>query len=127
MSILLVQETSAPANLDIETVDTSEIKIVAPQGRLDVLSAPVLREHLDHLVAEGATKFVIDLSAVPFLDSAGMSILVSLLKRARQGGGNVKLVAPHAMAPRQLLDLTRFDRVFPMADSVEAALQGSWQ
>ena len=125
MSILLVQETSAPANLDIETVDTSEIKIVAPQGRLDVLSAPVLREHLDHLdhlVAEGATKFVIDLSAVPFLDSAGMSILVSLLKRARQGGGNVKLVAPHAMAPRQLLDLTRFDRVFPMADSVEAAL-----
>ena len=126
MSLLLVHETPAPADLDIDTVDTSEVRIVAPQGRLDVLSAPILREHLDQLLAEGATKFVIDLSAVPFLDSAGMSVLVSLLKRARQGGGNVTLVAPRATVPRQLLDLTRFDQVFPMADSVEAALRGAW-
>ena len=86
MSMLLYQET--PARTMIETDETdapaiSEIMIVAAQGRLDVLSAPILRERLDHLLSEGVTKFVVDLSAVSFLDSAGMAVLVNLLKRAR--------------------------------------------
>ena len=129
MSMLLYQET--PARTTIETDETdapaiSEIMIVAAQGRLDVLSAPILRERLDHLLSEGVTKFVVDLSAVSFLDSAGMAVLVNLLKRARQGGGDVKLVAPGATASQQILHLTKFDQVFAMADTVEAALADAW-
>ena len=129
MSMLLYQET--PARTTIETDETdapaiSEIMIVAAQGRLDVLSAPILRERLNHLLSEGMTKFVVDLSAVSFLDSAGMAVLVNLLKRARQGGGDVKLVAPGATASQQILHLTKFDQVFAMADTVEAALADAW-
>ena len=129
MSMLLYKET--PARTMIETDETdapaiSEIMIVAAQGRLDVLSAPILRERLDHLLSEGVTKFVVDLSAVSFLDSAGMAVLVNLLKRARQGGGDVKLVAPGATASQQILHLTKFDQVFAMADTVEAALADAW-
>jgi anti-anti-sigma factor len=100
------------------------VAVVAPQERIDAFSAPALRERLDSLASEGLTQFVIDLSAVPFLDSAGLAALVSLLKRARAAGGDVKLVWPREEAAKRIFRLTRFDQVFEMAESADAALKG---
>lgn len=96
--------------------------VVAPSHRIDAFSAPQLRAALDEQLARGVTRFVVDLSGVPFLDSAGMAVLVSLLKRARQSGGDVRLVWPAEEAARRILKLTKFDRVFSMAETAEAAL-----
>ena len=85
---------------------------VAPQDRLDAFSAPALRSQLDELAASGVQDFIIDLSSTPFMDSAGMAVLVSLLRRCRQSGGSVKLVWPRAEAVRRTLQLTQFDRIF---------------
>ena len=85
---------------------------VAPQDRLDAFSAPALRSQLDELAASGVQDFIIDLSGTPFMDSAGMAVLVSLLRRCRQSGGSVKLVWPRAEAVRRTLQLTQFDRIF---------------
>jgi anti-anti-sigma factor len=104
------------------TDHTVRIVVVAPQDRVDAFSVGELRERLDQLLAEGAHMIVIDLSKVPFLDSAGMAVLVSALKRARQANGDVKLVWPKEEAAQRILRLTRFDRVFSMADSPEAAI-----
>ena len=98
--------------------------IITPKGRLDAFTAPELRGVLDRRVAEGTTRFVLDLSEVAFLDSAGMAVLVTLLKRARSAGGNVTLVWPREEAAKRILRLTKFDRVFDMADSADAALKG---
>ncbi len=102
------------------TEQLSRTVVVAPKERLDAFSAPQMRERLEALLAEGVTQFVIDLSQTPFLDSAGMAVLVSLLKRARQAGGDVKLVKPASEAVQRILLLTRFDKVFDMLDSVPA-------
>ena len=111
-------------NLEI-TEHTVRIIIASPKGRFDILSAPTVRAKLDELLAEGAVDFVVDLSETLFLDSAGMAVLVSLLRRARQAGGDAKLVWPGHEAARRVLTLTRFDRVFDIANSVEAALKCS--
>jgi len=102
------------------TEQLSRTVVVAPKERLDAFSAPQMRERLEALLAEGVTQFIIDLSQTPFLDSAGMAVLVSLLKRARQAGGDVKLVKPASEAVQRILLLTRFDKVFDMLDSVPA-------
>ena len=96
--------------------------VVALQQRLDAFSAPELRARLDQLLESGAQRFVIDLADVSFLDSAGMAALVSVLKRARQGGGDVRLVWPSEEGARRILHLTKFDRVFSMSESAAAAL-----
>lgn len=98
------------------------IVVVAPQQRIDAFSAPQLRLKLDEIAERGVIRFVLDLSAVPFLDSAGMAVLVSLLKRMRQHGGDVRLVWPNEESARRILRLTKFDRVFVMAESANAAL-----
>lgn len=47
------------------------IMLVAPHQRIDAFSAPKLRARLDFgMLEQGTTRFVLDLTAVPFLDSA---------------------------------------------------------
>ena len=99
------------------------IVVVAPQERIDAVSAPVLRQKLHALMDDGVSNLVIDLSAIPFMDSAGMAVLVSALKRARLAAGDVKLVWPKAESARRILNLTRLDRAFKMADTVEEAVK----
>jgi anti-anti-sigma factor len=89
---------------------------IAPQDRLDAFSAPALRGRLDQLTQDGVQNFIIDLSATPFMDSAGMAVLVSLLRRSRQAGGSVRLVWPRAEAVRRTLKLTQFDRIFEFVE-----------
>jgi anti-anti-sigma factor len=98
------------------------IIVAAPRQRIDAFSAPKLRAQFEELLAAGVNRFVLDLTAVPFLDSAGMAVLVSLLKRARNNNGDVRLVWPAEEAACRILRLTKFDKVFTITDTAEAAL-----
>lgn len=89
-------------------------------GRIDAFNVGEVRDHFTALLNEGGTRFVIDLSDVAFLDSAGMAALVSLLKQARQRGGDVSLVWPQLEGAKRILRLTKFDRVFTMLDAAPA-------
>ncbi len=46
----------------------------------------------------------------------------SALKRSRQTGGDVKLVWPSTENSRRILRLTHFDRVFDIAEDIDAAM-----
>lgn len=85
---------------------------LAPKDRLDAFTAPLLRAEIDRLCQEGVLHFVVDLAETPFMDSAGMAVLVTLLRRCRQNGGSVKLVWPRSEPVRRTLQLTQFDRIF---------------
>lgn len=102
---------------------TVRIVALAPEGRIDAFVAQELRAVIDGQIASGATHFVCDLTNVTFLDSAGMAVLVSLLKRARQAGGDVKLVKSAYEAAQRILHLTKFDRVFEIVDRREDAMK----
>ena len=96
---------------------------VEPKGRVDAFTSPKLRHELRGLQAEGVNRFIIDLSDTDFLDSAGMAVLVSVLKSSRKTGGDVKLVWPKQEAAKRIISLTKFDRVFEMANSAKIALK----
>lgn len=99
------------------------VQIIEIEGRLEAFTVGELRQTQSQLTEAGNLHFVVDLSKTSFMDSAGMSALVSLLKRSRQEGGDVVLVKPVDPAAYRILTLTRFDQVFQMADTVEDALK----
>jgi anti-sigma B factor antagonist len=82
------------------------------EGTLDAVTAPELRPALDGLVAEKKQKIVIDLSSLRLIDSSGVGVLVSLFKRVRANGGDVRIVGVRDQ-PRAIFRLLRLDRVFP--------------
>ncbi len=99
------------------------VTTMALDGRLDALEAGQLRGILSETIERGDVNIAIDLSAVDFVDSAGLAALVKGMKDARQAGGDVKLVAPKSADAMRVFELTRFDRVFEMASELSSLVE----
>ena len=70
-------------------VDTSERDgrfEVAVSGEVDVHTAPDLRAELNRLAGEGAAHVIVDLEAVDFIDSTGLSVLLGAHRKAEEDG-----------------------------------------
>lgn len=66
--------------------------------------------------------FVFDLSAVDFMDSAGLGALIASLKRITERGGDMK-IACLQKKPRMVFEISRAYKVFEIYDTVEEALR----
>jgi anti-sigma B factor antagonist len=95
--------------------------VLAVTGELELGTAPRLRQAVVSLVGEGRADIVLDLAGVDFIDSIGLGVIVSALKRVRSRDGQL-LVAGAVPRVRSLFELTRLDEIIELHDSVDAAL-----
>ncbi len=103
-----------------ETWDDAGRTVVELTGELDALTAPVLRDALLGESAQGRNLIAVELSALRFMDSAGLGVLVGATKRAVAGGGGLCVVrAPDRIA--QMLRITGLLRVIPVFASLQDA------
>jgi anti-sigma B factor antagonist len=90
---------------DLVTIDVSEsdagVRVTAV-GEIDSTSAPVLRERLDAVLADGAQQLVVDLVGVTFLDSAGLCVLAAAHRRAAGQGTGMRVLAASRAVIRPL-------------------------
>jgi anti-sigma B factor antagonist len=98
----------------------ANITVISCEGRLNMVSAPELREVVKDAIANGRPRIVLDLSGVAFVDSSGLGSLVGCLKNAREAQGDLRLVAPGKQVA-MVLQLSNLDRVFGTYDSIQAA------
>ncbi len=83
-------------------------------GELDMSTAPRLREELTRVTSEGARHVTVDLRDLVFIDSTGLSVLITGLKRLRQDGGDMALRSPTA-GTRRVLEITGLTEVFSIS------------
>lgn len=95
--------TVAPGGVPGETV-------VAVQGEIDVLSAPLLLERLTTCVVAGCQRLTVDLSGVSFLGASALSVLVAASQDLGQQGGVLVVHRPRPMA-RRIMGITGVDRL----------------
>jgi anti-anti-sigma factor len=81
---------------------SGETIVVRVRGEVDTATVEVLRCALE--VVEGARELVVDLSAAPFVDIAGIRALATCARRRGTLGRDVLLLAPPPSAQR-ILDL----------------------
>lgn len=105
--------------LDITVTEADDHVVVRPAGELDAYTVAQFREALGELA--GTSRVLIDLSEVPFMDSAGLGALIGAIRRIRDAGGEVAVSSTRAPISR-LLHTTGFDRIVTVADSPEGAL-----
>ncbi len=77
---------------------------------LDVFLKGKLQQELQ-AGSEGGT-LIIDLSAVSFIDSAGLTVLIDAHKRAARTGGEVRLVVQEGQQVYRILQITGLTRMF---------------
>jgi anti-sigma B factor antagonist len=99
------------------------VAVVMLGGRVDAASVRTQRSQLHGLFDKGVRHVAVDLEHVTFLDSAGMAMLVGVLKRAHATNGEVCIVQPADETVQRILRLTRLDLVFHMQNTLDAALR----
>ena len=104
--------------LDIRTTVHDTHVVLQPVGELDAFTVPPFREALAGLT--GTPRLLIDLSDVPFMDSAGLGALIGGIRRVREAGGEVAVACSRPALVR-LLHTTGFDRIVVVAESPDAA------
>lgn len=82
----------------------------------------LLKDKIHSLLQQERRKLVLDLSGVPYVDSAGLGRLVQLHVTAARAGGALKLVGATARL-NDLLVVTRLVTVFDTHDTTSAALE----
>jgi anti-sigma B factor antagonist len=100
------------------------VVICQVSGELDASNARELLDAIDREAAAGATRIVLSLAKLDYIDSSGLGALVKCLKNARSRGGDVKLsgLKPEV---KKVLELTRLDRIFDIFGSEEDAVEQS--
>ena len=96
------------------------VVVLSLKGRLDAISAPEVRPTIDELVEQKQSKVVCDLQELQMVDSSGVGAIVSLFKRLRTLGGDVK-IARLTGQPKEIFRLLRLDHVFDVFETVEEA------
>lgn len=98
----------------------SDTYVVKLNGALNARSAEDAKQTFRDLANKGAAQVIVDLASVPFIDSSGLAALVSGLKTFGGDAKNLRLAAPQSQA-KLLFELTMFDRVFQIFESVADA------
>jgi anti-sigma B factor antagonist len=102
---------------------SDDITIVDVDGQLIVGNRQELKQKVLDELEGGARKFLIDFANTGYIDSSGLGVLVSLSKKIREKGGELRLSGLNEDL-RTLFELTKLDTLFRITDTRDEALQG---
>ncbi|MFI7497920.1 STAS domain-containing protein [Streptomyces sp. NPDC049687] len=109
-----------PLSVEVDVI-REDIALVTVEGHLDLDTATEFQAQLANQLHHGRRHFLLDLSAVPFMDSSGMNIILRVYQEARRMPGSVHVIDP-TPAVRRVLDLTGVSLTVPVSDKVDDAL-----
>jgi anti-anti-sigma factor len=112
------------AILDCSFETTSVAVIVAARGKVDEATWEAFGSHLDNAiqraVQEKRRMLVINLAGVEYMSSRGLRALTIAKRQADAAGIAITLAAPNEVM-REILAISRYDKLFPVTETVEAA------
>lgn len=99
-----------------------DVTVVDVAGQLIVGNRQELKQKVLEQLEGGARKFLIDFAGTGYIDSSGLGVLVSLSKKIREQGGELRLANLNEDL-RTLFELTKLDTLFHIANSRNEALE----
>ena len=105
--------------LNIQTEEKEGFIICRPVGELDAFTVSQFRQALAELAS--SRRLIIDMSGIPFVDSAGLGALIGGIRRTRELGGDVAVACDRPTLVR-LLRTTGFDRIVSVTETIEEAM-----
>ncbi len=107
--------------IEISEEKAGSVRILALSGRLDTETAPDFELKAHDLFTEGDRHFVVDLSGIDYVSSAGLRVLLSLAKQVDGGKGSLQLcgLPPHV---KQVFDLAGFSKLLNLQPTLKGVL-----
>lgn len=85
--------------------------IVNLSGEIDIYNAPQLKEQLLKLLEEQKGNMLIDCKDLKYIDSTGLGVLISVLKRVKDENGDITIsnLKPYI---QKIFTITGLDKIF---------------
>jgi len=107
----------------VESRVFEEVGILRITGTVDLSEGYLLRDEARRLLRAGTRSLVFECAGIDYVDSTGLGIFIHTREMACEAGGRVGLVDP-SPAFRKVLATTQIDRLIPVFNTVEEALNG---
>lgn len=108
--------------MQISTRAVNDVTIVALAGNLDSNTSPQAQQAIDGILAGGARKLVVDFTALDYISSAGLRVLLGAAKRLGQGGA-LRLFGLNDTV-REVFQISGFSTILQVAHTEADALKG---
>lgn len=107
--------------LGIRVFDQDGVPVASLDGEIDIANAADLRDELFSALSNQPPGLIVDLSAVTYLDSRGVHVLLELAERMKIRHLQLRLVVPDTAMIKRVLQLTHLDEIVPVDSTVEDA------
>ena len=101
--------------------DAKGVLVIEVDGQLIVGNRQELKQKVLDALEAGDRRFLIDFTKTGYIDSSGLGVLVSLSKKIRDEGGDLRLAGLNEDL-KTLFELTKLDTLFAISDSAQDAL-----
>jgi anti-anti-sigma factor len=99
------------------------VPVARVAGEVDLANATRLRQELMALATDEVCGLVVDVTDVPYADSAGVRVLFDLARDLRRRNQSLAVTVPVSSPLRRLLKITNFQEVAPICDDAQTAAQ----
>lgn len=105
---------------ETESPNGGQYVSLALRGYLDAHTVNDFESFMDDSIEKGSRRFLLDISELNYISSAGIGAIMSLTQRLRRAEGELVLVQPSDKVFR-ILDKLGFTKIFRLAQSPDEA------
>jgi anti-anti-sigma factor len=107
--------------MEIQSQQLPNAVVIAVSGRMDAENAHEFQKACETWIGRGATHLLLDLSNLQYVSSMGLSSFLAVAKQIQEKSGSVILCRLQGL-PKQVFEMTRIIGLFPVFDTMDAAL-----
>jgi stage II sporulation protein AA (anti-sigma F factor antagonist) len=96
--------------------------IIKINGRMDAVTAPEFEKALDAWIDESEKHFIVDLSSLEYISSAGLRSILVIAKKLKALKGKIVLAAMEESV-NEVFEISGFNSIIPIHDTVQAAIR----
>jgi anti-anti-sigma factor len=109
--------------MEIRVRDERGVKVAEVEGRIDTATSRVFEQRCAEVIDGGARKMALDLAAVAYISSAGLSSVLAVVKRMGAAGGAI-VVCGLTGVVKEVFAISGFDTIMPVVPDLARALEG---
>ena len=93
--------------------------LVNIRGKIGSETIDTFKNQLESIISEGHTNIVMSLKEVTYINSMGLGVLASLLRKVKKDGGDIKLYG----VPSGILDLLKLTRLIKQEGNIASGFE----
>jgi anti-anti-sigma factor len=108
--------------MEISAKREKNAMVILVKGRMDAVTAPEFEKNLSDLISKGETAFLVNLSELEYISSAGLRSILATAKKLKEKQGKIFFAGLRGPV-EEVFKISGFHSIFKVFDSEEAALK----